>query len=705
MEEITKEEAKKRIEQLKELINEYRYSRHVLNKELVPIEVEDALKRELFELEQKFPEFITPDSPTQRIGGAPLKEFKKVRHEIPMLSFNDAFSLEDLKNWDERNRKLLPENLKFEYFCELKIDGLAIKLIYEDGILKVGATRGDGYLGEDVTNNIKTIEAIPLKLLNPKRIIQNMKEAGLSEEIIEKFKNGYPPKIEVRGEVFMHKKDFEKLNEERITNRETPFANPRNAASGSLRQLDPKITAQRKLDSFIYDLVTNLGQKTHEEEHEILRCLGFKTNPYTKKCKNLKEVEEFRNHWEKHRDELSFEIDGIVVQVNENEIFEKLGVVGKAPRGAIAFKFSPKQATTIVEDIILQVGRTGILTPVAVLKPVEVGGVIVSRASLHNEDEIKRLGLKIGDTVIVARAGDVIPQIIGVIKELRTGKEKDFVFPKKCPICNSDVVKEGAYYKCSNKNCYALQREKIYHFVSKPAFDIVGLGPKIIDKLLDYNLIQDAADLFALKVGSLRKLPGFDIVSERNILKSIENRKKMTLPRFIYSLGIEHVGEENAKLLGEFFKKFGEIKKPIDLWNIAQKFKANQYSVIPGFGEVISKSIYDWFHNENNKIFLQKLTENGVEIIEEKPRIISTILKGKVFCFTGELNKFTRSEAQKIVEELGGIAVDSVSSRVDYLVVGKNPGSKLEKAKKYPKIKIINEDDFLKLIEEAKKTL
>ncbi len=706
MEDLTPEQAKERIEKLKELINEYRYYRHVLNKELVPIEVEDALKKELFELEQKFPQFITPDSPTQRIGGAPLKEFKKVRHEIPMLSFNDAFSLEELEAWDERNKKLLPENIKYEYFAELKIDGLAIKLVYEDGILTLGSTRGDGYLGEDVTQNIKTIEAIPLKLLPIEKIIENMKSEGLREEIIKNFINGYPKKIEVRGEVFMHKKDFEKLNEERQKRGEPTFANPRNAASGSLRQLDPKITAERKLDSFAYDLVTNLGQKTHEEEHIILKCLGFKTNPHTKKCKNLKEVDEFRNYWEKHREELSFEIDGIVVQINENEIFERLGVVGKAPRGAIAYKFSPKQATTIVEDIIVQVGRTGILTPVAVLKPVEVGGVTVTRASLHNEDEIKKLDVKIGDTVIVARAGDVIPQIIGVVKELRTGKEKDFEFPKKCPICGSDVIKEGAYYRCTNKNCFALQREKIYHFVSKPAFDIVGLGPKIIDKLLEYNLIQDAADLFNLKVGMLRKLPGFDILSEKNILKSIESRKKITLPRLIYSLGILHVGEENAKLLAQFFSKFDQIKKPIDLWNLANKFKPQQYQVIPGFGEKIAKSIYEWFQNERNRIFLQKLTDYGVEIIEEKPKLAKeTILKGKVFCFTGELDKYTRSEAQKLVEELGGEAVDSISSRVNYLVVGKNPGSKLEKAKKYPHIKIIDEKEFESLIEEAKRQI
>ena len=699
MTELTPEEAKERIEKLKELINEYRYARHVLNKELVPIEVEDSLKKELFDLEQKFPQFITPDSPTQRIGGAPLKEFKKVRHEIPMLSFNDAFSLEDLESWNERNLKLLEKDTAFDYYAELKIDGLAIKLIYEDGILTIGATRGDGYLGEDVTQNVKTIEAIPLKLLPIEKIIENLKKEGLSEDIIKHFEKGYPKKIEVRGEVFMHKIDFNKLNEERIKNNEVPFANPRNAAAGSLRQLDPKETAKRKLDSFAYDLVTDLGQKTHEEEHKILKAIGFKTNPHTKRCKDLNEVKEFRDYWEKHRDDLTFEIDGIVVLINQNDIFDKLGVVGKAPRGGIAFKFSPKQATTIVEDIIVQVGRTGILTPVAILKPVEIGGVVVSRASLHNEDEMKRLGIKIGDTVVVVRAGDVIPQVIGVIKELRTGKEKEFHFPKNCPMCGSKVIKEGAYYKCTNPNCFALQRERIYHFISKPAFDIVGLGPKIVDKLLDSGLIQDAADLFKLKQGDLRKLPGFDIVSESNILRSINSKKKISLHKFIYSLGILHIGEENAKVLGEFLKRKGEIKKPIDLWNIAEKIRKEEYQRIPGFGPQLAESIYNWFHNENNKIFLQKLTDYGVEITEEVI-IKEGPLKGKVFCFTGELEKYTRSQAQEIVEKLGGEAVDAISKKVDYLVVGKNPGSKLQKAQKY-NIKILNEEEFLKMIEPS----
>jgi DNA ligase (NAD+) len=689
---MNKEEAKERIEKLKEIINEARYSYHVLNKDLYSPEVLDSLKKELFDLEQKFPEFITPDSPTQRIGGEPLKEFPKVRHKVPMLSFNDAFSEEDLKNWEERNQKIV--EAKYEYFCELKIDGLAIKLVYKNGILETGATRGDGYLGEDVTQNVKTIEAIPLSLLPVPKIIENLKSEGLNETI-KYFEKGYPEEIEVRGEVFMHLKDFEVLNKEREKKGEPLFANPRNAAAGSLRQLDPKITAQRKLDSFAYALITNLGQKTHEEEHKILKCLGFKTNPNTKLCKNLKEVVEFRNYWEENREKLPYEIDGIVVTINQNNIFKELGVVGKAPRGAIAFKFSPKEGTTIIEDVVFQTGRTGIVTPVAVLRPVEVGGVTISRASLHNEDEIKRLGVKIGDTVVVVRAGDVIPQVDRVIFELRTGKEKDIVFPEKCPNCETKLIKDGAYWRCPNKKCYALQKEKIIHFVSKSAFDILGLGEKIIEKLLDNNLIQDPADLFNLKPGNLRKLPGFDVLSEKNILESINSRKKITLPRFIYALGILHIGEENAKLLAHFLSQKKKITKPSDLIEITQNLRAIHYSAIPGFGEKVSRSVAEWFASEENKNYLRKLTEVGIEIVEEEKK--EGKLKGQVFAFTGELEKYSREEAKRIVESLGAETTDTVSKRVTILVVGKNPGSKLEKAKKLG-IKTISEEEFYELI-------
>lgn len=677
-------EAQERIKKLREIINRARYTYHVLNQDLYPPEVLDSLKKELFDLEQKFPEFITPDSPTQRIGGEPLKEFQKVRHKVPMLSFNDAFSFEDLENWEERNKKIYPGS--YEYFCELKIDGLAVKLVYEKGILKLGATRGDGYLGEDVTQNVKTIEAIPLSLLDLEDIRENLKKERLLETL-KFFEEDYPDEIEVRGEVFMHIEDFKKLE---------GFANPRNAAAGSIRQLDPKITAQRKLDSFAYSLITNLGQKTHEEEHKILRCLGFKTNPNTKLCKNLKEVEEFRNYWERNRDKLTYEIDGIVVTINQNNIFKDLGIVGKAPRGAIAFKFSPKSATTILEDVIFQVGRTGIVTPVAVLKPVEVGGVTVSKASLHNEDEIKRLDVSIGDTVVVIRAGDVIPQVESVVKEMRTGKEKKIVFPEKCPLCSTKLVKEGAYWKCTNKNCFAGLREKIIHFVSKPAFDILGLGEKIVDKLINNDLINTPADIFRLKVGDLRRLPGFDVLSEKNLLESINSRKKITLPRFIYALGILHIGEENAKLLAHFLKQRKEIRKPTDLLEAVSNLKPIHFSSISGFGEKVSQSVYEWFQDEKNKKLLKDLTEVDIEIIEEEMKGPQP-LKGQVFAFTGELKRWSREEAKRIVENLGAETTDTVSKRVTILVVGESPGSKLEKAKKL-NIKTISEQEFYDLI-------
>lgn len=697
---ISPKEAKKRIEKLKEVIADYRYRYHVLNESPISPEALDSLKKELWDLEQAFPQFVTPDSPTQRIGGEPLKEFKKHRHKVPMLSFHDAFSAEDLFAWEERNQKIVPG--KYQYYAELKIDGLAITLIYENGLLKVGATRGDGYLGEDVTQNIKTIEAVPLKLLSPERIIENLQKENLPERIQKHFRNGYPKEIEVRGEVFMHKTDFQKLNEERMPKGETPFANPRNAAAGSLRQLDPKITAQRKLDSFAYASVTNLGQETHEEEHLILKCLGFKTNPHTQRCQSLKEVIAFRNYWENHREDLSFEIDGIVVIVNQNKFFQELGVIGKAPRGAIAFKFSPKEAITTVEDVIFQIGRRGTITPVAVFKPVEIGGVTVSHASLHNEDEIKRLGVKIGDTVVVIRAGDVIPQVVKALPELRTGKEKEIVFPKNCPRCQTKLIKEGAYWRCPNPKCAALQKEKIIHFISKPAFDIVGLGEKIIEKFLGSGLIKDAADLFLLQPGEIRKLPGFDILSEKNILQAIKSRKKVILSRFIYALGISHIGEENAKILAEFYRQRGSIKKPINILKITQSLQKINYLDIPGFGEKMADSVVQWFQDQENQMFLQKLTDVGIEIVEEK-KTGPQPLKGLVFVFTGELAKYTREQAKRLVTDLGAEAVDSISKKVTHLVVGKKPGSKLEKAKKIGTIKIIDEVEFEKILMDAQR--
>jgi DNA ligase (NAD+) len=586
-----------------------------------------------------------------------------------MLSFNDAFSEEDLEDWLERISKLLKkeEREKIDFYCEPKIDGLAIELIYENNILKVGSTRGDGLIGEDITQNLKTIEAIPLKL----------------REIKEKL----PKTIVVRGEVFISKKEFERVNKEQKKKGLPTYANPRNLAAGSVRQLDPKITASRNLDSFCYDLISDLGQKTHQKEHEILKELGFKTNPYNKYCQNLKEIFEFHKEIQKKREELPYEIDGIVVTINDNKIFEKLGVVGKAPRGAIAFKFPLKQATTIVEDIKVQVGRTGALTPVAYLKPVKVGGVTISRATLHNEDEIKRLGVKIGDTVIVGRAGDVIPDIIKVLPELRTGKEREFKMPKKCPACGQKVIKPKGevVLRCQNPDCFARKREYFYHFIQKGAFDIVGLGAKIVDRLIEEGLVEDPADLFLLKEGDLIPLERFAEKSAKNLIEAIQSKKEITLAKFIFALGIRGVGEETAQDLANHFGSLEKLKK-------ATKEELQE---ILDIGPVVAGSIFNWFREKKNLEFLKKLKKVGIEIESLKPKVKR--LKGKTFVLTGTLETLTREEAKEKIRELGGKVSSSVSKKTDYLVLGKEPGSKYEKAKKLG-IKIIDEKQFLKIL-------
>jgi DNA ligase (NAD+) len=671
---MTKKEAKERIEKLKKLIEKYRYSRHVLDKELVPIEVEDSLKKELFDLEQKFPEFITPDSPTQRVGGKPLEKFEKVKHPFPMLSLNDAFTEQDLYDWFERNAKLLTkeEIEKIDFYCEPKLDGLAIELIYRNEILSVGATRGDGLVGEDVTQNLKTIESVPLRLRDLKEVCEDLEKIG-EKELAQKIrKRGLKKEIVVRGEAIITKKNFELVNKEQEKQGLPTFSNPRNLAAGSIRQLDPKVTAKRRLDVGIYDLITDLGQETHEQEHKIIQALGFKTNnKYSKYCKTLEEVIEFRKYWLRHREKLPYEIDGVVVQINNNKIFQKLGVVGKAPRGAIAFKFPLKQATTILKDVVFQVGRTGAVTPVAILEPAEVGGVKITRATLHNEDQIKKLGVKIGDTVVVGRAGDVIPEVVQALPELRTGKEKDIIFPKTCPVCGQKLEKPSgeAIWRCKNLKCPAKERRHFYHFVR--SFDIVGLGPKVIDRLLDEELIQDPADLFTLKEGDLVTLERFAEKSAKNLVEAIQSRKKIELWRFIFALGIRNVGEKTAQDLARYF---GNLKKLMGA-------PLGELEAIPDVGPIVAESIYKFFRDQKNLKFIEKLKKVGVEIIEEKKRKREP-LKGLVFVFTGTLESMTRDEAKRKVVELGGEVASSVSKRVNIVVVGKKPGSKLEKAKK-----------------------
>ena len=687
---MTKDDAKKRIERLKKEVNRYRYAYHVLNKSLISDEALDSLKKELFDLEQTYPDLITPDSPTQRVGGKPLKQFVKVHHETPMLSFNDAFSEDDMASWSNRLENYLGKKIKEEFYAELKIDGLAIELIYEDGLLIQGSTRGDGVTGEDVTENLKTVEAIPLKLENPKTLPG--RQAG---------KDQIPKRLVVRGEVFLTKKEFERINKEQKKKGEKVYANPRNIAAGSIRQLDPKVTFYRQLDSFAYDVVTGISEEKHNEEHLTLHKLGFKTNPNNKLLGSLEEVFEFRNYWEKHRDKLPYEIDGIVVVVNSNRIFEEAGAIGKAPRAAIAYKFSPKEATTIIEDIKIQVGRTGALTPVAHLKPVEVGGITITHATLHNYDEIKRLGVKIEDTVVISRAGDVIPQITGVLKELRTGKQKEFKMPIFCPVDNSKVIKDGVIYRCSNSNCGARLRESLDHFVSRSAFDIRGLGFQIIDRFLDEGLINDAADIFTLKEGDIASLLRFGEKSAQNIVEEINRKKNISLPRFIYSLGIFHIGEETANLLAKKFLDSLRVHKNITISELASFYKSislEELQTIPDIGPKVAQSIYDWFHNEKYIRFLKKLEKVGIELETSKTTTKSNKLSGKSFVLTGSLESMSRDKIKEKIRDLGGNISESVSKKTDYVVVGAEPGSKFDKAKKLG-VKIIDEKELVGLLE------
>lgn len=697
---MDKNEAKNRIKKLKSEIDRYRYAYHVLDKSLISDAALDSLKKELFDLEQKYPEFITSDSPTQRIGGEPLKQFKKVRHEKPMLSFNDAFSEQDVKDWLERtenylgyrltnDKKLITNDL---FYCELKIDGLAVELIYENGVFVHGSTRGDGSVGEDITQNLKTIEAIPLKLLPIEEVAENLKSLNLKP----KNYNLQPKHLIVRGEVFINKREFELINKEQKKREEKIFANPRNMAAGSVRQLNPQITANRRLDSFQYDIISDIGQQIHEEEHLLLKAFGFKTNAHNKSVELLNKVFEFKNYWEgAAREKLPYEIDGIVVIINNNKIFETAGIIGKTPRAAIAYKFFPKEATTIIEDIKMQIGRTGTLTPVAVLRPIELSGTRISRATLHNFDQIRRLGIKIGDTVIISRAGDVVPQVSQVLKNLRTGKEIEFHMPKKCPIDGSKIIQEGVFYRCSNIDCGARNTQSLRHFVSKGAFDIVGLGPKIIDRFLDEGLISDAADIFELTEGDIAVLPRFGGKSARNIINEIKSKKNISLPRFIYSLGILHVGEETSNLLAR------EIRNNKDLINFFQSYSLEDLQKTRDIGPRVAESIYNWFRNERNIKFLEKLDKVGIKIESVKHQSASwrtsIKLKGKTFVLTGTLDSISRGQAKDKIRELGGEVSESVSKKTDYVVAGVEPGSKYEKALKLG-VKILAETEFLEML-------
>ena len=691
---MNKKQAKNRIDKLKKEINRHRYLYHTLDKQEISDAVLDSLKHELDILEKEFPDLITPDSPTQRVGGKALDKFEKVKHRTPMLSLNDVFLFEEIKEWEERIRKITPifdkEIEKYGYFAELKIDGFAIELIYDNGFFKIGSTRGDGMIGENVTQNLKTIEAIPLHL--------NFMSADGERPLAAPRPR--TSRVEVRGEVFMAKKTFSKVNEDQRKNNLSLYANPRNLAAGSIRQLDPKIAAARDLNFLAYDIVGDTSAKIHEEKHSILKDFGFKIDEYAKRCKNLEEIFDFWSHIKKIREKLPCQIDGIVVSVNSNDLFVRLGFVGKAPRGAIAFKFPAEQATSMVEGIKVQVGRTGVLTPVANIRPVNIGGTIVSHATLHNEDEIRKKDIRIGDTVIVQRAGDVIPEVVEVLKRLRPKKIKEFNMPRKCPVCESDVVREkgevGHY--CQNKKCFAVEKEKIIHFVSKKAFNVDGLGEKIVGQLIDGGLISGAVDIFLLTKDDLEPLERFAEKSASNLIEAVNNSKIISLPRFLFSLGIRHIGEQTVYDIAQIFQKNNVIKKPSDLLKAADGMAIDDWLFIRDIGPISAKSIASWFADENNRNFLNRLTESG--IIIESPKASAVKIKkllGKTFVLTGELSSFTREEVQDFIRSLGGNVSSSVSEKTDYVVTGENPGIKYEKARKIG-VKIIDEKEFRKLV-------
>lgn len=667
---MNKEEAKKRLEKLRESIEHYRYQYHVLDNLDIPETALDSLKKELVELEALFPDLVTVDSPSQRIAGKALEGFKKVPHKIPQWSFNDCFDEQEAIDFDKRVKRFLEKEVgsiaDIEYVCELKIDGLKVVLEYEKGILKTAATRGDGKVGEDVTENIKTIESVPLKLKKPVDII-------------------------VEGEVYLSLKEFERINKALEKRGEEMYANPRNLAAGTIRQLDSKIVAERNLSVFIYDIAQSTTHPdTQLQELNELQQLGFKVNPHHTLCHNINDVIEYWKVWGNKKIKENYLIDGVVLKVNEKKYQDILGYTGKAPRFAIAFKFPAEQVTTVVEDIVLQVGRTGVVTPVAHLKPVLVAGSNVSRATLHNEDEIKRLDVRIGDTVILQKAGDVIPQVVKVLTELRPEKTKPYIFPKKVMECGGDGSIERipgqVAYRCVDKNSVIMQRRKLYYFASKNAFDINHCGPKVIDLLIDNNLVSHAVDLFTLKKGDLLTLPRFAEKSADNLIEAINNARTVTLARFITALSIDNVGEETAVLLADTFK---DIKKI----STAQFEELNE---INGIGEVVAESIIAWFNSNENKKNLSALLKE-ITIINPTNKKTDSFFAGKVVVLTGTMQKYDRDQAKEIIRNLGGNVSSSVSTKTDFVIAGENAGSKLEKATELG-VQIIYEEEFLKMI-------
>jgi len=676
---IPKEHAYTIAEKLREEINKHNYYYYIKDNPIISDAEYDQLLKNLFELEVRFPELITPDSPTQRIGAPIEGGFSTVVHSEKMLSLQDAFDYDELRDFLDRvYRELNLSENEVEFVCELKIDGLAVSLLYENGKLVRGATRGDGIVGEDITSNIKTIKTVPL------RLIAN-----------EKINIPLPPILEVRGEAYLSKEEFKRLNEEREKQGLPVFANPRNAAAGSLRQIDPRVTAKRNLNIFIYGMVANeyLPIKTHYEILNYLKEIGFRINPNIRKVVGFEEIKNYCEYWKEKRRELLYETDGIVIKVNSIEFQKKLGQTTRNPRWAIAFKFPPEEKTTRVLDIKVSVGRTGALTPVAVLEPVFISGSTVSSATLHNEDEIKKKDVRIGDWVLVHKAGDVIPEIVKVIKERRTGNEKIFIMPDKCPVCGSDAIKpEGeAVRRCTSLACPAVQHEAIVHFASKSGMDIEGLGPAIVDKLLQKKLIKDVADIYYLKYDDIYGLENFKEKSTTNLLNAINKSKSRPLSRLLYALGIRYVGEHIAEVLAKNYNDLDELMNA----------DYEELSKIYEIGPKIAQSVVTFFKQPKNREIIEKLRKAGVNFKSEaKISKANPKFEGKTFVLTGKLETLTRDEAKDLIEKNGGKVTASVSKNTDYVIVGLDPGNKLNDAIRLG-VKRINEQEFKEMLESG----
>ncbi len=659
---MNKNEAKKEIKRLREEINFHNHNYYVKNNPIISDFKFDQLLKKLEKLETLYPDLITSDSPTQRVGGEPLDSFSTVEHKVAMLSLDNTYNYEELHEFDDRTKKNVGE---VEYVVEPKIDGVGVALLYENSVLVRGATRGDGIKGDDVTSNLKTIRTIPLRLMG------------------NTLKN-----VEIRGEVYMPLTGFKKYNKEQEKKGEPVFANPRNAAAGSIRQLDPRIVELRPLDIFVYFIsFTDKKFSSHYKALEELKKAGFRVNPLVKKVDNIEDVIKYCNKLEKKRESLDYDIDGAVIKVDSISKQKELGETSKNPRWAISYKFAAKQATTRLEDITIQVGRTGTLTPVAVLKPVKVGGVTVSRATLHNFDELKRKDIRIGDWVLVERSGDVIPQVVKSIKEKRSGGEKRKTTPKKCPICRSSVlrIEDEVAVRCVNHLCPARLKWRVRYFASRDAMDIDHLGESTIDKLIEEGLIDNIADLYHLKKEDILKLEGFKDKSAQNLLDSLENSKKQDISRLIYGLGIRHVGKYAAQILASKYQSIDELAEA----------STEELKEIDGLGDKTAEAIGSFFATTENIRLIEQLKTIGVKTKEIKKEGLP--LKGNKFVFTGGLSNLSRPEASDLIKQQGGIVVSSVNKDIDYVVVGDNPGSKYEKAKKLG-LNIINEDKFIKLI-------